>query len=94
MSAMLFTDSTHFARHNANARRSEVLINIFKKNSFVHNSFFFCRSNLQRWQELADEQQQLNHTNLAAITAGTSTDDISDSSRTPPANNTRQPASS
>lgn len=56
--------------------------------------FLFCRSNLQRWQELADEKQQLTRTNLAAITAGTSTDDISDSSRTPPANNTRQPASS
>jgi len=53
-----------------------------------------ARSNLQRWQELADEKQQLTRTNLSAITAGTSTDDISDSSRTPPANNTRQPASS
>jgi hypothetical protein len=56
--------------------------------------YLFFRSNLERWQDLADEEQQLTRTNVAAITAGTSTDDISDSSRTPPANNTRQPASS
>lgn len=62
--------------------------------SFFKNIILFYRSNLQRWQELADEKQQLTRTNLAAITAGPSTDDISDSSRTPPANNTRQPASS
>ncbi|CAF4434443.1 unnamed protein product, partial [Rotaria magnacalcarata] len=55
---------------------------------------FFCRSNLQRWQELAAEKQQLTRTSLAAISTSTSTDDISDSSRTPPANNTRQPSSS
>ncbi|CAF3318661.1 unnamed protein product [Rotaria socialis] len=53
-----------------------------------------AKSNLQRWQELTDEQQQLSRTNLAAISASTSTDDTSDSSRTPPANNTRQSSSS
>ncbi|CAF3902653.1 unnamed protein product, partial [Rotaria sp. Silwood2] len=51
-------------------------------------------SNLQRWQDLANEKQQVTHTNLAAISPGTSTDDTSDSSRTPPTNNIRQPASS
>jgi len=60
----------------------------------VHSFVFYCRSNLQRWQDLADGKQQLTRTNLAAITTGTSHDDTSDSSRTPPANNTRQPASS
>jgi len=54
----------------------------------------FCRSNLQRWQDLANEKLQLSRTNLSAITASTSTDDMYDSSRTPPANKTRQPASS
>ncbi|CAF1554160.1 unnamed protein product [Rotaria magnacalcarata] len=53
-----------------------------------------AKSNLQRWQELAAEKQQLTRTSLAAISTSTSTDDISDSSRTPPANNTRQPSSS
>jgi len=53
-----------------------------------------AKSNLQRWQELADEKLQITRTNLSAITTGTLTDDTSDSSRTPPANNTRQPASS
>jgi cAMP and cAMP-inhibited cGMP 3',5'-cyclic phosphodiesterase 10 len=53
-----------------------------------------AKSNLQRWQELAAEQLQLSRTNFSAITASTSTDDTSDSSRTPRANNTRQPASS
>ena len=63
---------------------------------FIHlNSFFFSsnRSNLQRWEELANERPQLTRTNLISITAGTSTDETSDSSRTPPANNIRQPAS-
>ncbi|CAF3864843.1 unnamed protein product [Rotaria sp. Silwood2] len=53
-----------------------------------------AKSNLQRWQDLANEKQQVTHTNLAAISPGTSTDDTSDSSRTPPTNNIRQPASS
>ncbi|CAF0717391.1 unnamed protein product [Adineta steineri] len=50
-----------------------------------------AKSNLHRWQQLADEQLQLTHTN---VTANTSTDVMSNSSLTPPANNTRQPASS
>ncbi len=72
----------------------ELSINKSEKPIFFCNHSFFRRSNLHRWQELADEKLQLTRTNLAAITTGTSTDDIFDSSRTPPANNTRQPASS
>ncbi|CAF3536071.1 unnamed protein product [Rotaria sordida] len=53
-----------------------------------------AKSNLQQWQDLAGEKQQVTHTNLAALSSGSSTDDTSDSSRTPPANNTCQPASS
>ncbi|CAF5129834.1 unnamed protein product, partial [Rotaria sp. Silwood1] len=51
-------------------------------------------SNLQRWQELADEKQQITRTNLTAISSGKTSDDTSDSSRTSSANKTRQPASS
>jgi len=53
-----------------------------------------AKSNLQRWHDLADEKLQITRPNLAAITTGTHTDDTSDSSRTPPATTTRQPASS
>lgn len=66
------------------------------KSPFIHlNLVFFSsnRSNLQRWEELSNERPQLTRTNLISITAGTSTDETSDSSRTPPANNIRQPAS-
>ncbi len=89
---MLFTNRTCFAGIRTNAQWSQVWILLIIK--LLIRIFIFFRSNLQRWQELADEKQQLTRTNLSAITAGTSTDDISDSSRTPPANNTRQPASS
>ncbi|CAF0762810.1 unnamed protein product [Rotaria sp. Silwood1] len=53
-----------------------------------------AKSNLQRWQELADEKQQITRTNLTAISSGKTSDDTSDSSRTSSANKTRQPASS
>lgn len=67
--------------------------NIFSSFIYLHCSSSLNRSNLQRWEELANEKSQLTRTNLISITAGTSTDEKSDSSRTPPANNIRQPAS-
>ncbi|CAF1677048.1 unnamed protein product [Adineta ricciae] len=50
-----------------------------------------AKSNLQRWQELADEASQKTQTNRIATT---STDDMSKSSLISPANKNGQPASS
>lgn len=90
---MLWVNGTDFTRISTDARWSKVM-NMNSWSCLVHAlQFSFYRSNLQRWEDLADDKPQLTRTNYASITTGTLTDDLSDSSRTPPANNIRQPAS-
>ena len=82
LSPVLFIDCSCSPGNNADARRRQVnnpseIVLSKTQMTFFFFCALFCRSNLQRWQELADEHEfsQTNH----ASSTNTTTTELSDS---------------